>query len=40
MMLKNIVMEGIISIHKKEHPMLIKEKLMTFVPRTERQIEQ
>ncbi|MFQ6677359.1 MAG: motility protein A [Fidelibacterota bacterium] len=39
MMLKNIVMEGIISIHKKDHPILIKEKLMTFVPRTERQVE-
>ena len=36
MMLKNIVVEGIISIHKKDHPILIREKLMTFVPRTER----
>ena len=32
MMLKNIVVEGIISIHAREHPLLIKEKLMTFVP--------
>ena len=32
MMLKNIVVEGIISIHSREHPILIKEKLMTFVP--------
>tara|TARA_Y100001960_G_C14584077_1_gene782267 strand:- start:344 stop:1066 length:723 start_codon:yes stop_codon:yes gene_type:complete len=32
MMLKNIVVEGIISIHAREHPMLIREKLMTFVP--------
>jgi chemotaxis protein MotA len=32
MMLKNIVVEGIISIHAREHPILIKEKLMTFVP--------
>ncbi|MCH7762352.1 MAG: MotA/TolQ/ExbB proton channel family protein [Candidatus Marinimicrobia bacterium] len=39
MMLKNIVLEGIISIHRKDHPILIKEKLMTFVPRTERQLE-
>ena len=31
MMLKNIVVEGIISIHAREHPILIKEKLMTFV---------
>ena len=32
MMIKNIVVEGIISIHAREHPLLIKEKLMTFVP--------
>jgi chemotaxis protein MotA len=32
LMLKNIVVEGIISIHAREHPLLIKEKLMTFVP--------
>ncbi len=32
LMLKLIVMEGIISIHKKDHPILIREKLMTFVP--------
>ena len=32
MMLKNIVVEGIISIHAREHPVLIREKLMTFVP--------
>jgi len=40
MMLKNIVVEGIISIHKKDHPILIREKLMTFVPRTERETEE
>ena len=32
MMLKSIVVEGIISIHAREHPILIKEKLMPFVP--------
>ena len=32
MILKNIVVEGIISIHAREHPILIREKLMTFVP--------
>ena len=32
MMLKSIVVEGIISIHSREHPILIKEKLMTFIP--------
>ena len=36
MMLKNIVIEGIISIHAREHPMLIKEKLITFVPSSQR----
>lgn len=36
LMLKNIVMEGIISIHSKEHPMLMQEKLMTFVPQSQR----
>ena len=35
-MLKNIVLEGIISIHGREHPVLIKEKLMTFVAMSER----
>jgi chemotaxis protein MotA len=32
MMLKSIVVEGIISIHAREHPILIREKLMTFIP--------
>ena len=36
LMLKNIVLEGIISIHAREHPVLIKEKLMTFVPANRR----
>ena len=35
-MLKNIVLEGIISIHGREHPILSKEKLMTFVAMSER----
>ena len=35
-MLKNIVLERIISIHGREHPVLIKEKLMTFVAMSER----
>ena len=35
-MLKSIVLEGIISIHGREHPRLIKEKLMTFVAMSER----
>ena len=40
MMLKNIVVEGIISIHAREHPVLIREKLMTFVPSQYRYQEQ
>jgi len=36
MMLKSIVVEGIISIHSKEHPILMREKLMTFVPQSAR----
>ena len=35
-MLKSIVLEGIISINGREHPILIKEKLMTFVAMSER----
>ena len=34
--LKSIVLDGIISIHGREHPILIKEKLMTFVAMSER----
>ena len=37
-MLKNIVLEGIISIHAREHPVLIREKLMTFVALSERDL--
>ena len=36
LMLKNIVLEGIISIHGREPPNLIREKLMTFVALSER----
>ena len=36
LMLKHIVLEGIISIHGREHPILIREKLMTFVALSER----
>ena len=40
LMLKNIVLEGIISIHGREHPILIREKLMTFVALSERKISE
>ena len=36
LMLKSIVLEGIISIHGREHPILIREKPMTFVSLSER----
>ena len=39
LMLKSIVVEGIISIQAREHPILIREKLMTFVPSQYRYIE-
>ena len=39
LMLKSIVVEGIISIHAREHPILIREKLMTFVPSQYRYVE-
>ena len=38
-MLKSIVLEGIISIHGREHPVLIKDKLMTFVALSDRKTE-
>jgi chemotaxis protein MotA len=36
LMIKDIMIEGIIGIHAKDHPMSLKEKLMTFVPQSER----
>jgi chemotaxis protein MotA len=39
LMLKTIVVEGIVSIHAKEHPLLMREKLMTFVPQSVRGAE-
>ena len=35
-MMKNIMVEGIIGIHAKDHPILLREKLMTFVPQSKR----
>lgn len=29
---RTVVMEGIMSIHSREHPIIVKERLMTFVP--------
>jgi len=36
LMLRNIIVEGIMSIHAREHPILIQEKLMTFVQESKR----
>lgn len=36
MMLKDIMVEGIIAIHAKDHPLVLREKLMTFVPQSRR----
>jgi len=30
------MVEGIIGIHAKDHPILLREKLMTFVPQSKR----
>ena len=39
LMLRNIILEGIMSIHAKEHPILIQEKLMTFVQESKRTVK-
>jgi len=36
LMIKDILVEGIIGIHAKEHPVILREKLMTFVPQSKR----
>ncbi len=36
LMVKDIMVEGIIGIHAKDHPLSLKEKLMTFVPQSQR----
>ena len=36
---KEIVAQGILMLHAKEHPILIKEKLMNFVPKDEKKKE-
>lgn len=39
LMIKDILVEGIIGIHGKEHPIILREKLMTFVPQSKRKEE-
>ncbi len=36
---RTVVMEGIMSIHSREHPIIVKERLMTFVPVADKDIE-
>tara|TARA_A100001037_G_scaffold46304_1_gene37655 strand:+ start:4397 stop:5224 length:828 start_codon:yes stop_codon:yes gene_type:complete len=36
LMVKDIMVEGIIGIHSKDHPIILKEKLLTFVPQSSR----
>ena len=36
LMIKDILVEGVIGIHAKEHPIILREKLMTFVPQSKR----
>lgn len=40
LMMKDIMVEGIIGIHAKDHPIILHEKLMTFVPQRERSEEE
>jgi len=39
LMVKDIMVEGIIGIHSKDHPVILREKLMTFVPQSSRKSE-
>ena len=36
---RTVVMEGIMSIHAREHPIIVKERLMTFVPIADKENE-
>jgi len=38
-MLKEIMIEGIICLHNRDHPLIVREKLNTFVPMSERREE-
>lgn len=38
-MMKEFMIEGIICLHNRDHPMIVREKLNTFVPSSERQAE-
>ncbi len=36
---KTVLMEGILAIHAKEHPIIIRDKLLTFVPAADKDLE-
>jgi len=36
---RTVMMEGIMSIHSLTHPIIIRERLMTFVPAAEKELE-
>ena len=38
-MMKEFMIEGIICLHNRDHPMIVREKLNTFVPSNERKAE-
>lgn len=35
-MMKEFMIEGILCLHNRDHPLIVREKLNTFVPRSER----
>ena len=37
---KTVLMEGILAIHAREHPIIIRDKLMTFVPTADKVLEE
>jgi chemotaxis protein MotA len=38
-MMKEFMIEGIICLHNRDHPLIVREKLNTFVPSNERKAE-
>ena len=40
LMVMDIMVEGVIGIHAKDHPIILREKLMTFVPQIKRPIKE
>jgi chemotaxis protein MotA len=38
-MMKEFMIEGILCLHNRDHPLIVREKLNTFVPRSERKNE-